>query len=77
MADKKRRQKIAGKSVKDNSAKRKGNKIPKYMSHSNREDANFFFGKRTHAVRGDTLEELLDFVDATYIGKPRDEDGHI
>lgn len=56
---------ICNRFVEDQSAERRGGRIPQYMVHRERQNANVFFGWRQNK----------DVV--YYIGKPQDRDGHV
>ena len=77
MADKKRVEKIRKKTITDNSSARKGSIIPKHMSHTNRQDANFFFGTRTRKLSPMDFMLEVEPSEMIYVGKPNYYDGHI
>lgn len=54
----------------DQSFVRLGNNIPPYMSHSIKQDANFFFGTAFGNATAHNIE-------IRYIGKPQEVDGHV
>lgn len=61
---------IYSKFIEDQTSERFGNRIPEYMVHPLKQNANFFFGTR--------VVELGDHQKRTaYIGKPQNRDGHV
>ena len=56
--------------VGDESSKCSGSDIPEYMLHSEKKNASFFFG--TRAVEYAPKQQTI-----SYVGKPKDRDGHV
>ena len=56
---------------------RKGNDVPGYMVHTDKHNANFFFGTKNQVQIEDGDFGTKTINEKTYIGKPQDHDGHI
>lgn len=61
---------IYSKFIEDQTSERFGNRIPEYMLHPLKQNANFFFGTKGY-VSKDGQQGIA------YIGKPQERDGHV
>jgi type IV secretion system protein VirD4 len=77
VAGKKKVKKTFSEFLEDQTIKREGNDVPDYMSHTERQNANFFFGTKKRSIMSSFDLGTNTTNKQFYIGKPQDRDGHI
>lgn len=77
VAGQKRVKKIFSEFLDDQTVKREGNDVPDYMLHTERQNANFFFGTKERSIIRSFDLGMSTSNEQIYVGKSQDCDGHI